>query len=224
MDSAVHFEATAPVARLKLDDGGVNVLTPHIVSALTTSLRHCVNTPSISVLILSGNSRALSVGLDTQVVIKRDDAARELLSGMRSVLELLYLSSLRSIIVTEGHATAAGAMLLLVADRRIGIVGSGKIGLSEVRVGLPVPEATQQLVRDRISTPAQYATTALAQLRSYHEALQVGFLDSLHPDRTAADAATQEHARTLAALDEDAYLATKQSMRAKFKELLSGQT
>lgn len=224
MEPAIQFDATPPVAHLKLDDGGVNVLTPSIVTALSNAIRQCADTPSISVLTITGNRRALSVGLDTQVVIRQDAAPRELLAGMRTVLETLYLSRLRSIVVTEGHATAAGAMLLLVADKRIGISGKGKIGLSEVRVGLPVPALTQQLVRDRLVGPAQYATTALAQLRSYQEALQIGFLDSLHPDRTAANAAAQEQARSLAALNEEAYLATKQGMRTQFKELLTRQT
>ncbi len=224
MDPAIHFEASSPIARLQINDGGVNVLTSSIVSGVSDAVRECVNTDSISVLIISGAEKALSVGLDTQVVIKQDAEAQKLLQGMRGILEALYLSRLRSIVISEGHATAAGAMMLLVADRRVGILGNGKIGLSEVRVGLPVPKLTQQLVRDRIAAPAQYATTALAQLRSYKEAYQIGFLDSLHPDRTAAETAAREHAKVLASLNEEAYLTTKLGMRARFKSLLENQT
>lgn len=220
MDKAVTVETKEPFAYLRLDDGGMNVLTPSIVEALESYIRLCVDDQSISVLIIEGNTHALTVGLDTEVVIKQDATADALLSRMRSVLEMLYLSRLRSIVIAEGHATAAGSMLLLVADHRLGIDSKGKIGLSEVRVGLPVPALTRQLVQDRIAVPAQYGTTALATLRNYPDALAIGFLDSLHRDRADALKIAHDKAEAFATLNEKAYLQTKLGMRHRFKEIL----
>ncbi len=220
MDKTVAFELSPPFAHIKLDDGSLNVLTPSIVDALNACLTQCVDDTSISVLIIEGNEKALSVGLDTEAVLNQDDTAKALLAGMGAVLQTLYLSRLRSIVVAQGHATAAGAMLLLTADRRLGVDGKGKIGLSEVRVGLPVPPLTQQLVRDRIVNSAQLATTALASLCTYPEAQAIGFLDSLHNSREEALSQAQEEAERLAALNEAAYLETKRGMRTQFRELL----
>ncbi len=222
-DPALTFEKKPPAAYITLDDGGMNVLTAPIVKGLRDFLQTCVTDTDISVVVLQGNAHALTVGLDTETVLKQDATANALLSDMGAVLELLYLSRLRSIVIAEGHATAAGAMLLLVADRRLGIDSKGKVGLSEVRVGLPVPELTQQLVRDRIDTPAQYATTALASLRTYPDAFAAGFFDSLHPDRTDAQGSAARSVDAFAALDEDAYLKTKLGMRQGFQDVLKNR-
>jgi enoyl-CoA hydratase len=124
------------------------------------------------------------------------------------------------VVVVSGHATAAGAMLLLAADVRIGVRGEGRIGLSEVRFGLEVPPLTRQLVRDRLAGPAQYPATALARLHAPEDALKAGFLDRLAETPEAAETLAQEAEAELAALDEPAYLATKLGMRTAFAELM----
>ena len=221
MASSLTIDQSAPVLNIALDDGAVNALTLETVVELNRALDQAIRSKDISVVILQGNEKALTVGLDTETVLKQDENATSLLNGMRSALEKLYLSRLRSIVIAEGHATAAGAMLLLVADKRLGVEGPGKIGLSEVRVGLSVPPLTQQLVRDRIAVSAHYETTALAHLTSVQQAKDIGFLDDVFPDRASALAAAHEFAVALAALDETAYLETKRGMRQAFSRLLA---
>ena len=203
-----------------LDDGERNVLTLASVQALLGLVEQAESDPEIGVVLLEGNDRALTVGLDTDTVLGGGDEARRLLAGMGAVLRLLYLSRLRSVVLAGGHATAAGAMLLLVADRRIGYGTAGKIGLSEVRVGLEVPAATRQLVRDRVAAAHQYASTALARLYDHETASRIGFLDVNVLDRQEAFRRAMDEAEALAGLDERAYLATKLGMRREYRHLV----
>ena len=138
---------------------------------------------------------------------------------MGRVLSRLYLGPLRSVVIAQGHATAAGAMLLMVADHRIGIEGPGKIGLSEVTYGLDVPVPTQQLVRDRINTQFQYAATAGARLFDMNGALHAGFLDDISTSHATALEQALQVAKRLSALPDSGYLETKRGMRREFAQL-----
>lgn len=218
--SALTINQAGSITHVIIDDGGKNVFTLPVVQELLTVAQQIEASEDRSTLLLQGNGAALSVGLDTATVLGGGAPAAQLLGDMGQLLRLLYLSSVRTVTIASGHATAAGAMLLLVSDYRIGHGAAGKIGLSEVRVGLDVPLPTQQLVKDRLATPYQYQATALASLYDYHTAHRAGYLDELVETQDAALTSAQQKAEQLAALNTDAYLKTKQGMRQRFAELL----
>ena len=218
MDIEVNDEGGA-IQSIRLDDGGMNIFTLEAAARLDAALLEAEQTDAVNTLVLSGRDDALSVGLDTETVLAGDDRAGQLIALMGGILARLYLGPLRSVVIGRGHATAAGAMLLMVADHRIGIEGPGKIGLSEVKYGLDVPVPTQQLVRDRIDTRFQYAATAGARLFDTAGALQAGFLDETAPDPQAAKERALAAAVRLSALPDAGYLETKRSMRRDFARL-----
>ncbi len=204
---------------ITFDDGDKNILTIDAVTGLYDLLIGLERDEGVKSLIIQGNDKALSVGLDNKIVLQNSDKADRMRSMMGAILRLLYLGHLRVITIANGHATAAGAMLLLTADQRIGIGGAGKIGLSEVRVGLDVPKATQQLAKDRLIVPAQYPATALGRLYDYDTAREVGYLDELVDTRASALDRAYELAATLNKLSNDGYRATKRGMRQDFDRL-----
>ena len=65
---------------------------------------------------------------------------------MGELLLAALTGTTRIVAVCEGHAVAAGAMLLLVADVRIGARGSYTIGFTEPRLGMPLPELPAVLI------------------------------------------------------------------------------
>jgi enoyl-CoA hydratase len=221
--ASITAEQDDRILRLSVDDGGRNVFTLPLARELHDRIRAAEADSAITTLVLEGNGRALSVGLDTGTVLAGGAEADALLGTMGEILRLLYLSRLRSVVIASGHAVAAGAMLLLVADTRIGIAPGGRVGLSEVGVGLPVPAATQQLVRDRIAVPYQYESTALARLHDYETARRIGFLDALVATREEASTLATEEGTRLAALDEQAYLTTKRGLRRAYADLVDGR-
>ncbi len=219
MDIDITSDA-AGIAYVHLDDGGRNVFTRQAAARLDETLAALEASAETNTVILSGREAALSVGLDTETVLRGDDDARALIATMGRVLARLYLGPLRSVVITQGHATAAGAMLLMVADHRIGVEGPGKIGLSEVKYGLDVPLPTQQLVRDRIATRFQYAATAGATLFETAAAQDAGFIDAVAANRDEAMTLALAAATALSALPDSGYLATKRAMRTAFRALM----
>lgn len=215
----ITTERTSGTLLITLDDDGKNVLTSDAVARLHDLLIGVDRDKGVKSLIIRGNARALSVGLDNKVVLTDSDQAARIRANMGGILRLLYLGRLRVITIAQGHAVAAGAMLLLTADYRVGVSGAGKIGLSEVRVGLDVPAATQQLVRDRLINSAHYQATALGHLYGYDDACQVGYLDQVAPSADEALAIAHNMAEELNKLPDSGYRATKVGMRRIFDQL-----
>ncbi|MEN8722146.1 MAG: enoyl-CoA hydratase-related protein [Alphaproteobacteria bacterium] len=215
----ITTERTHGTLLINFDDGDKNILTIDAVTSLYELLIGLERDEGVKSLIIQGNDKALSVGLDNKIVLQNSDRADRMRSMMGAILRLLYLGHLRVITIASGHATAAGAMLLLTADHRIGVSGPGKIGLSEVRVGLDVPKATQQLAKDRLIVPAQYPATALGRLYDYDTAHKVGYLDEVVADRAAALDAAYDLAAELNKISSKGYRATKRGMRQAFDRL-----
>ena len=102
------------------------------------------------------------------------------------------------VMACTGHAVAMGVFLLVSGDTIIGTAGPYKITANEVAIGLTLPWAAIEILRNRL-TPADFARAAnLAEVYSPEAAVAAGFLDRV----VAADelhAAARETATALAA-------------------------
>jgi enoyl-CoA hydratase len=103
-----------------------------------------------------------------------------------------------------GHALAAGALMLLGADIRVGAEGPFKIGLNEVAIGMTLPDWAYTIVRERISKRHLQRSITNARITDPTAAVDVGFLDRVVPWDQVVAAAVEE-AVSLAALDTKAY-------------------
>jgi enoyl-CoA hydratase len=101
------------------------------------------------------------------------------------------------VVACTGHAIAMGSFLLLSGDYRIGTTNPAKFTANEVAIGLTMPRAALEILRQRL-TPAAFVRAAV----------EAGFLDQVVPPSELASAA-REVATRLASLDPVAYSATK---------------
>ena len=176
-------------------------------------------TPGHDASWLTGRTGSFSAGLDLSVLAGGGSGARRLLLAMGEVLLALYEGPLLVVAASSGHAVAAGAMLLLVADRRLGAAGPFRIGFSEVARGMPLPRLPVLLARDRLLPTALPAATTLGRLVSPEEAVRIGFLDEVTDPASLMEAALAE-ARALAEIDSHAYHETLGHLRGPTLEAL----
>jgi enoyl-CoA hydratase len=214
----VHQDETT--AQVTFDDGKYNVFNLANAIELLEIIERLEATPSLRVLFLSGNIRTFSAGVDLHILRRGGPAADQLLDVVRKILSTLYASRLRIISICTGHAVAAGAMLLLVSDYRIGVRGNVKIGFSEVTYGIALNELAILLVKDRISVDQQYQATVLGKMFDSEEARAAGFLDDLAVDLQQARDKAVLVAGNLTELDDEAYLTTLKSVRGATLERL----
>ena len=97
----------------------------------------------------------LSGGFDLKVMRSGAGAAGKLVTDGGALITRLFGSEVPVLIACPGHAVAAGALLLLGADERIGARGAFRIGLIETEIGLVLPRwAAELAARAAVAPPA----------------------------------------------------------------------
>lgn len=201
----IEQERQGAVELLRLNTGPANALGLAAVRALRAALGEAEARAESQVLLITGRPGIFCAGLDGEAVMRGDADADALLAEMRALLQALLASRLRVVSCVTGHALAAGAMLLLASDVRVGAKGKFRIGFSEVGVGQSLPEFSVRLARQRLNRRWFESATLLGRLFSPEEAIDVGFLDWIEVAGGALRVAT-DTAEGLAQLPEAAYV------------------
>lgn len=176
--SAVTVQIDATVATIRLDDGKANALSHAVLGDLEQAL-DAVEDSDAGALVLIGRPGKFSAGFDLSVMTAGPTQARDLLGRGAELALRLYEYPLPVVFGVTGHALAMGGILLSCADLRVGATGPYRIGLPEVRIGMPVPAFAVELCRDRLSPQWFTRAVQLAHDHSPEQALEAGFLDEL---------------------------------------------
>jgi enoyl-CoA hydratase len=209
MASPVELTLHDGVATLSLDDGKANALSLAMTQAIDAALDQAL--PEARAVVIRGRPGVLCGGFDLKVIRggSAEDRAAMTSAGYR-LLSRLYLLPVPLVFACPGHAVAAGGLLLLTGDVRIGVPGAFRIGLNETAIGLSLPQIGLELARDRIA-PAKLAEATLgARLYDPEGAVAAGYLDRVAED---LDAAVADALAALRGLDIAAYAATKRRLR-----------
>lgn len=210
MPALVSYESDGTIARITLDDGKVNALSLAMTRELNGALDRAV--AERTVVLLAGREGVFSAGFDLAALGEGGHGAMEMVRAGFELAERLLSFPRPVVMACTGHAVAMGVFLLLSGDYRIGAAGPYRFTANEVAIGLTMPRAAVEILRQRLA-PAHFNRAAvLADVYTPDTALDAGFLDrvvdpaELH--RTAQDAAAQ-----LAKLDPAAHAATKLRVR-----------
>lgn len=208
MSDVVSYEAADGVATVTLDDGKANALGPAVLEALHAAFDRAEQEGDA--VLLTGRPGMFSAGFDLKVfAVGGEELVRMLELGAR-LMHRLFSFPRPVVIAATGHAMAAGAFLLLSADRRIGADGDFKIGLNETQIGLTLPWPVIELARYRLDRRRLDESVVNARIYSPAEAAEVGYLDVVAADPVAA---AREEAVALAGLNAAAFKGNKQRLR-----------
>jgi enoyl-CoA hydratase len=138
--------------RIALDDGKVNALGTTSMTRIHAELDSALENDAPAVII-SGRSGVLSAGFDLAEVRSGDEARENLRRQLIDLVLRLFTFDRPVVVACTGHALAAGAALLLAADRRVGLDGNFKLGFNEASLGVTISGATVELARYRMPMP-----------------------------------------------------------------------
>jgi enoyl-CoA hydratase len=187
MNERVRYELRDGVALVTLDDGKANAISHETIAGLLQSFDRAER--EARAVLLAGRPGRLSAGFDLATMRGGPEQVRGLVEAGARLLLRLYLFPRPLVAACTGHALAAGALLLLASDRRIGALGDYKIGLNEVAIGLTLPVFAVELARDRLSKRHFTAAATQAEIYDPAAAVDAGFLDSTEvPEALAATA------------------------------------
>ncbi|MCZ7536387.1 MAG: crotonase/enoyl-CoA hydratase family protein [Acidimicrobiia bacterium] len=203
--SVVTYEVRERIATARISNGKANVISPEVVGLLDDCLSRAEGAgDDVGALVVTGTPGFLSGGFDLGVMMSSPEAAGRLVSAGGSLFARIYASPVPVIVACTGHAVAAGALLLLAADARIGADGAYKIGLIETAKGMVLPRWAVELAEERLCTGHRQAATVGARMYDPRGAAEAGFLDSVVPAEECLQAAVEEAGRW-AALPRNAY-------------------
>jgi enoyl-CoA hydratase len=198
------------VAVLRFDDGKVNALSYAAIEALHAGLDRAE--ADAEAVCLVGRDGKFSAGFDLSVMNAGPDSARDLVAKGGELIMRVYLHPQPVVAAVTGHALAAGALLVLACDLRIGADVPAKIGLNETSIGMPLPLFALELAQDRLAPKARVRATLGAEVYDPEGAVGVGYLDRVAPAESVVDKAVGE-ARRLGGYATAAYAITKRTMR-----------
>src|SRR6478752_1135560 len=204
------YRLTDGVAVVTLDDGKANAITSELLEGLHRAFDQAEEEARAVVIV--GRDGRFSAGFDLATMTASVESMRTLVVDGARLLMRLYGLALPTVVACTGHALAAGALVLLSADHRVGADGPFKIGLNEVGIGMALPMFAIELARERL-TPTEFGPATL-QARIYDPAAAVGagYLDRVVASDEVFDSALAD-AQRLAELRSGAYARTKLTAR-----------
>lgn len=206
-----------------VDDGKANALSMDIIAAITSAVDDAESDDEVTSMVLHGREGKFSAGFDLTVMRSGDLAAMsELVSSGGELVARLYGADVPVVAACTGHALAAGALLLLGCDVRIGADVECKIGLNEVAIGMVLPDWAFTIAGARLSNRHLQRSVANARVTGAADATDVGYLDEVVSVDALLDTAVAR-AGDLAALDPRAYRGTVRKLRGDTLDAMTAQ-
>jgi len=213
------------IAVLTLTHGKANALDIELCDTLAARFAELRKSGEKAV-ILTGQGKIFSAGVDLkQLSSGGADYIRQFLPALHRLYEAIFFHPRPVIAAINGHAIAGGCVLACCADRRIMAREAGRIGVTEILVGVPFPALAFEIVR--ASVPPRYLPEFTLSGATYatDEALKRGWVDELAEPADLMDDAMAV-AEELSLLSPAAFTQTKMQIRQPVAERLqkSGKT
>jgi enoyl-CoA hydratase len=160
------------VAVLRIEHGRVGALDVELLNALTEAV-----TASDRALVITGSGSSFSAGVDLHRIL---DGGRpyteELLAALSRTFRVVFDHPRPTVAAVNGHAIAGGFVLALACDLRL--MSGGRIGLTELAVGVPFPTSALEIVRHALGSRAGQVLLG-AETADRERALALGMVDEL---------------------------------------------
>jgi len=204
----VALEDHGTVAVLRLANGVTNAIGGELVGELSMAVNEVQN--RYHGLVLAGNTKFFSIGLDVPNLLLLDRSAMaDFWSRFEDLVITLYTMPIPTACAIRGHATGGGAILALACDFRFMADGKRLIALNEVKIGLPVPYLAdlmlRQIVMDRVAVEMEFCSGFLGP----HQAKAAGLADAVCDEKAVEDQAL-EKILAVSAMPRVAFALTKQ--------------
>jgi len=205
------------VALLRMNHGKANAMDLEFCDELTAQFAEIRHTSAQSVVI-TGTGRIFSAGVDLLRVLSEGPAYLEhFLPALTSLFETVFCFPKPVVAAINGHAIAGGCVLACAADHRIMAREPGRIGVTELLVGVPFPAIALEIMRFAAEPQhfqeLLYSGATLTGEDAARQGLVHATVDPAQLTERAVSAA-----ETYAAVPPEAFAHTKQQIREPVME------
>ena len=208
----IEITTTDGITTLSLDHGRANALDLELCGHFVAVLDE-LNGGGAGTIVLTAKGSIFSAGVDLKRLVEGGaDYARAFVPALVASIRALFEYPAPVVAAVNGHAVAGGCVLACAADRRILADTGARVGIPELRVGVPFPAAALEIMRASLS-PARFRALALggATLEPAG-ALEWGLVDEVVPAESLMSTAMAA-ARDLARIPLPVFAVTKKQMR-----------
>jgi enoyl-CoA hydratase len=199
------------VAVLRLAHGKVNAMSMEFCEALTARFTEI---SSARAVVMTATGRTFSAGVDLVRLLEGGAPyVRKFLPVLSEMFVTVFSHPAPVVAAINGHAIAGGCVLACAADKRLMARDSGRIGVTELLVGVPFPPAAMEIMRCA-AAPQFFADAILSGATcTPAEAVARGFIHDVVEPQALLERAVAA-AKALAALPPKAFALTKRQIRA----------
>ena len=207
----IRTEDRPSVRILRMEHGKVQALDIELLGALDAAVARAEE-DAVGAVVLTGSGRAFSAGVDLFRLVDGGAAYVDVfLPLLTDALLSLFRSPLPVVAAINGHAIAGGAIIGWCADVRLMSAGSARIGIPELRVGVPFPAAPLEIARFGCG-PSLSRAIFTGETFLPEQALALGVIDEVVPPAALVERAV-ELATRLAAVPPTAFTLAKTAVR-----------
>jgi enoyl-CoA hydratase len=135
------------IAVLTMTHGKANAQSVEFCEAVAKAFDEECNSSSRAI-VLTGTGGIFSAGVDLPRVAAEGEAyVRRFLPALHRMFEAVFYCQKPVVAAVNGHAMAGGCVLACCADVRIMARGQGRIGITEILVGVPFPALAFEVMR-----------------------------------------------------------------------------
>ena len=221
---ALQIERRDAVTVLHVDDGKVNALTFDLIASIKAAVEAADADDAVGAVVIHGREGKFSAGFDLGVMLAGDMAETvRLVADGGDLVRTFYGCGVPVVAACTGHALAAGALMLLGCDLRIGADVPAKIGLNEVAIKMVLPAWALTIADARLSKRHLQRAIVNARVTAPADAVDAGFLDEVVAPEALLDTAVARAAELAATLDPGAYRATVRKFRGPVLDTMEAQ-
>lgn len=208
------------IAVIEMHHGKANALDTAFCDALALRFQRLRETSSRAV-VLTGQGRMFSAGVDLPQMIEAGAPyIREFLPALHRLYDTIFNFPKPVVAAINGHAIAGGCILACCADHRLMARDGGRMGVTEILVGVPFPPMAFEVMRS--VTAPQYLAGAILTGATVtpDEALARGRVNELVAREEIVSRAVAE-AEKLAAVSPAAFAMGKRQLRQPVTERMA---
>ncbi|MEY2982155.1 MAG: enoyl-CoA hydratase/isomerase family protein [Planctomycetota bacterium] len=215
----IRREDQDDVTVLTLHHGKANALDLELCLALDEALGAVEHSPSRAI-VLTGEGPIFSAGVDLPRLLREDSAYTErFVPALAAVIRRLFVLPKPVVAAVGGHAIAGGCLLVQAADRRLLADGKARLGVPELKVGVPFPTVGLEVLRFQVGDRVAQDLACSGRTVLPADALALGLVDQVVEPAELLQVARAE-AAGLAAIPAPTFGLTKRQLRRPVLEVI----
>lgn len=216
-------ERKGDIEILRMQYGSANAMDVDFCIGLTNTVLELAASSSRAI-VLTGQGKIFGAGVDLPRLQEGGvDYIRRFLPALDEVLETLFFFPKPVVAAVNGHAIAGGCLLACCADRRLMAAGKGRIGVPELRVGVPFPTVVMEIMRAR-TAPSYFPEITLGGATyPAADALPRGLIDAIVPEPELLDESVKA-AESLASIRPEIFSFSKRQTRQPVRAAIESGT